>query len=90
MLGKALDKINDRIFEVPEQTVINALETRNVNNNIAFVKAAPGSAMSALPLSITDDSYGVRQSFERVIVKVANVLIRQPRLQKPSPRMPLR
>lgn len=71
MLEEALDKIDDRMIDVAEQTVINALETCDVDHNKAFVKGALRSALKSLLLSIMEDSSGIRESFEEAIVQVA-------------------
>lgn len=50
MLRKALNKTNDRSFDVAEQTAINALETLNGDHNKRFVKGALRSALNSILL----------------------------------------
>lgn len=56
---------------IAKQTVVDALESRNVVQNKAFIKGALKSVLNELLVFILDDSSGIRESFEDAIVQVA-------------------
>lgn len=71
MLCDDLDKMDDHIIDVSEQTVINALEMCDVDYNKAFVKGAILSALNILLLSIMENFPGTIETFEGAIMQVA-------------------
>lgn len=63
--------MDDRVIDVTEKTVTNALKTCDANHNKAFLKGALYSALKTLLLSIMENSSEIKESFEKPIVQAA-------------------
>lgn len=66
-----MEKLNDRVINLAERTVIDALKTCNVDYNKASIKGALCSVVNSLLFSILEDESKIRKSFESAIVQVA-------------------
>lgn len=55
LLQKAFDKLDDRVINIAEQTVVNALEICDEDYNKEFFKVALKNALIELFVSIKDD-----------------------------------
>lgn len=67
-MPEAINKLNDCVKNIAEHTVIDALETCDVEHSKAFIKAVLKRAFNGLLASVQDDSSGIKESFEYVIV----------------------
>lgn len=59
VLSKALYKLDDRLIDVDEQTVIKSVETCYVDHIIAAAKERLRSALNILLLGITKNASGI-------------------------------
>lgn len=66
--------MDGRLIDVTKQTVINSLVTCDVDHNNEFVKGPLSNALNTLLLSIMEDSFGIRESFEEAILQAATAL----------------
>lgn len=71
LMQKTINKLDNRVADIAEQTVLDALETCDVDKNEAFIKSALKSALNGLLVSILDDATDIRDSFENTIIQVA-------------------
>lgn len=71
MMQEAINKMDDWMTDIAEQTAADALETRDVNHNKTFIKAALRSVVNGLLVSILDNSAGTKKSFGDAIIQVA-------------------
>lgn len=67
----ATPKLNDRLIDIVKQTVVDALETSDVEHHKNFIKAALRSALNRLLVSTLDDSSCIKESFEDAIIQGA-------------------
>lgn len=61
------------MIDVAERTVVDTLETYDVDRNKAFFKAALKSVLNELVVFILDDSSEIRESFNDAIIQVTTV-----------------
>lgn len=71
MSKKALYDVNDRIIDVAEQTVLDASETCDVDQNKTAVQGALHSVLISLLLSIKEKFSRIRESIGEANVQVA-------------------
>lgn len=71
LLQDAMEKLDDRIIDLAQKTVIDALETCDVDHNETFIKEALCSALNSLLPSILEDDSGIRELFKSAIVQVS-------------------
>lgn len=67
-MEEAIDKVGYQLNEIVDQTVVDALQTCDVDHYQAFIKAALQSALSRLLVSMLDDSSVIRESFKIAII----------------------
>lgn len=67
-------------MDIAERTVIDALETCEVDHNKAFVKEALHGALNSLVMSILEDEFGIRESFEFAVVQIATIQVVMPKI----------
>lgn len=60
LMQEAIDKVDDLMINIAERTVIDAMETCNVDRNKAFIKDTLRSASKRLLGSILNDTSGAR------------------------------
>lgn len=70
-MQEAIDKLDDQVVEIAEQTVLKAPETCDADHNNVLIKGALRSVLTGLSVSILDDSLGIRESFEDSIIQVS-------------------
>lgn len=74
LIQEAVEKLGDPLINITEQTVVDELETRDVDHNYAVMKGAVRSALNGFLVYIMGDSSDNRKSFEDAIVQVATAL----------------
>lgn len=65
-----MEKLDDRVVALAQRRVIDALETLDVEHNMAFIKEALRRAPNSLLLLILEDESGIRESSKSAIVQV--------------------
>lgn len=71
LMQEAISKLKDRVINIGEQTVVDALETCDVDHNKTFIKAALRNALNRQLVSILDDFLRTRESFENALIQAA-------------------
>lgn len=70
-MQEAIDKLDDRVIGVATQTVVDVLNTCNLDQNQAFIKVALRIALNRMLVLILDDSSGTIEFFEHAIIGLA-------------------
>lgn len=70
LMQEAIDKLDDRVINIAEQSVVDALEACDINYNKTFIENALRSVLNELALSFLNDSLLVRESFLHAIIQV--------------------
>lgn len=73
-MQKAFGKLDSRVDDVPEQTLIDALEASDADHEKSFVKSALMSALNELLTPIIDNFVRMRESFKDGVTQVATSL----------------
>lgn len=71
-MHKDLGKLDSQVVIVAKQTVINALETCDINHNEVCIKSALKSAPNGLLISVMDSPLEIRKSFKVAVIQLAS------------------
>lgn len=74
LMQGAIDKLDGRMIDMAEQTVVDASKSCYMNQDKAFMKGALRSSLNVLLVSIQDDLSNIRNSFEETIFQLATAL----------------
>lgn len=69
-IGMALKKMDERVIDIAEQTVIDALESGDSDHNRVFVRREIRNVLQDLITSTVQDDTGSREAFEAAVVQV--------------------
>lgn len=71
LLQEAIEELDDRVINITERTVVNALEACDMDQNYAFLRGTLRSVLNRLLIFFLDNWSGVRGSFKDKIFLVA-------------------
>lgn len=70
-MQNAIDKLDNRVIDIAEQTRIDALENFKLDSSRFFIKDTLKIALNKLLVSILNDTLGIMECFEYAMVRVA-------------------
>lgn len=67
-MQRAVDQLDDSVINIAKQTVVDVLESCNVDRSLTFIKGAPKSVLDKLLVLVLDHSPNITEFFENSII----------------------